>query len=298
MKVKMNNPYPVKSKEHNSSAFDSTRWNHYQPRQGDTVISTYAKCGTTWMEHIVLNLHHCGQDIPRLGDVSAWIERHTSMQSRAELPVEELIEWMENLSSPRQIKTHLPLDYLPYHAEVKYLVVSRDMRDAYLSWHHHLQQTGESQGEDLHAFWLTWVEKGIAGNAPTATDDTAHPHFEFYDNWWPYRELDNIHLVHFNNLLGNLRSEIESIADFLEIEVDHETVNTITQATTFASMKENSQQLLGKGQWMIHKGTNGRWKEILTNADLVLYERAKAKAIRQGIAAECLKWLETGQIAA
>ena len=218
------------------------------------------------------------------------------MQSRDELPVEELIDWMEHLPSPRQIKTHLPLDYFPYHGEVKYLVVGRDMRDAYLSWHHHLQQTGESKGEDLNTFWLTWVEKGIEGNAPAATDDTAHPHFEFYDNWWQYRELDNIHLVHFNNLLGNLRSEIEGIADFLEIEVDHETINNITEATTFSSMKENSKQLLGNGQWMIHKGTNGRWKEILTNEDLALYERAKAEAIRQGISAECLKWLETGQM--
>ena len=102
--------------------------------------------------------------------------------------------------------------------------------------------------------------------------------------------------MHFNNLLGNLRSEIECVADFLEIEVDNETVNTITQSTTFSSMKESSKQLMGKGQWMINKGTNGRWQEILKEEDLALYERAKAEAIRQGISAECLKWLETGQI--
>ena len=26
---------------------DSTRWNYYQPRDGDIVIATYPKCGTT-----------------------------------------------------------------------------------------------------------------------------------------------------------------------------------------------------------------------------------------------------------
>ena len=275
---------------------DSTRWNHYKPRRGDTVISTYAKCGTTWMEHIVLNLHHYGKDIPLLHDVSSWIERRSSRQSGGELPVEELIDWMERIPPPRQIKTHLPLDYLPYHPEVKYLVVGRDMRDAYPSWHNHLLQTGESEEEDLHAFWLTWVEKGIEGNAPAATEDTPHPHFEFYHNWWQYRDLDNIHLVHFNDLLGNIRSEIERIADFLEIEVDNAAIGTIAQATTFSSMKENSKQLMGKGSWLINKGTNGRWKEILTDEDLALYERAKAEAMRQGISAESLKWLETGQI--
>jgi aryl sulfotransferase len=102
--------------------------------------------------------------------------------------------------------------------------------------------------------------------------------------------------VHFNNLLGNLRSEIERIANFLEIDVDNEAIKTIAQATTFASMKENSEELMGAGKWLINKGTNGRWKEILTNEDLVLYERAKAEAMRQGISADCLKWLETGLI--
>ncbi len=36
--------------------------------------------------------------------------------------------------------------------------------------------------------------------------------------------------------------------------------------------------------------------EILTNEDLAFYERAKAEALRRGISAECLNWLEKGQI--
>jgi len=248
------------------------------------------------MEHIVLHLHHAGKDMPLLRNVRSWIEWRSTRQSGDEQPVEALIEWMERLPSPRQIKTHLPLDYLPYHSDVKYLVVGRDMRDAYLSWHHHVLHTGESSGEDLHAFWRTWVEKGIDGNAPAATDETAHPHFAFYQNWWQFRHLNNIHLVHFHNLLGHLRSEIARIANFLDIDVDHEAIETIAHATTFSSMKKKSQELMGDGKWLINTGTNGRWKDILTHEDLLLYERAKADAMRQGISAECLKWLETGLI--
>ena len=83
--------------------------------------------------------------------------------------------------------------------------------------------------------------------------------------------------MHFNDLLGNIRSEIERIAVFLEIEVDSAAIDTIAQATTFSSMKENSKQLMGKARWLINKGTNGRWKEILTDDDLALYERGKAE---------------------
>lgn len=37
----------------------------------------------------------------------------------------------------RFIKTHLPLDALPYYEEVSYVVIGRDLRDLALSTHHH-----------------------------------------------------------------------------------------------------------------------------------------------------------------
>ncbi len=76
---------------------------------------------------------------------------------------------------------------------------------------------------------------------------------EFYHNWWQYRHLDNIHLVHFNNLLENLRTEIEHIAGFLEVKVDNAAINTIARAAAFSSMKKNSRQLMGEGNWMIKR---------------------------------------------
>jgi len=294
--------YPSKSKDHVWTLEDSTRWNHYRPRRGDTVVSTYPKCGTTWMEHIVLNLRHYGAEIPLLHDVAPWIEMRWSRKNMdVDLPIEELIDWMECIPHRRQIKSHLPLDYLPYRPEVKYLVVGRDMRDAYLSWHAHMLKADMLEEEDLHAFWLTWVKKGALvekwaeGHAPAATGDTPHPHFAFYHNWWQYRDLDNILLVHFNDLLGDLRSEIERIAGFLEIEVDDVAIDTIAQATTFSSMKENAEHLLDHMSKLINKGTNGRWKEVLLDEDLALYDKAKAEAKNLGVSTECLLWLETGR---
>jgi aryl sulfotransferase len=295
--------YPSKSKDHVWTLEDSTRWNHYRPRRGDTVVSTYPKCGTTWMEHIVLNLRHYGSDIPLLFDVAPWLELRWSRKNmEIELPVEELIDWMERIPDLRQIKSHLALDYLPYYPEVKYLIVGRDMRDAYISWHNHILKADLFEERDLHAFWLTWMDKGAwvekwaEGHAPPATGDTLHPHFQFYHNWWQYRHLDNIHLVHFNNLLGNPRAEIERIADFLEIAVDDAAIDAVTQATTFTSMKENAERLLSTHHRIfVNKGTNSRWKEILLDEDLALYDKAKAEAKSLGISTECLQWLETGR---
>jgi aryl sulfotransferase len=38
------------------------------------------------------------------------------------------------------------------------------------------------------------------------------------------------------------------------------------------------------------KGTNGRWRDVLTDADLELYEQAK----RRVLTPDCARWLEEG----
>ena len=54
---------------------DSRRWDHYQPRDGDIVIATYPKCGTTWMQQIVSLLVHRSPEPRELPHQAAWIER-------------------------------------------------------------------------------------------------------------------------------------------------------------------------------------------------------------------------------
>lgn len=40
----------------------------YQPKSGDIFIATYPKCGTTWMQNVVLNILRRGQPLEKAGD--------------------------------------------------------------------------------------------------------------------------------------------------------------------------------------------------------------------------------------
>ena len=49
-------------------------------------------------------------------------------------------------------------------------------------------------------------------------------------------------------------------------------------------------QFKGGEASFIYKGTNGRWRDLLTADDLALYEAAKARVLPP----DCAAWLETG----
>ena len=90
--------------------------------------------------------------------------------------------------------------------------------------------------------------------------------------------------------------EIRKIAAFLEIPIDESTFPTIVEHCTFEYMKSNKdiegiKEFLFQGNFF-NKGTNGRWKELLSQADCEEYER---KAIEE-VGQEAADWLKTGQL--
>jgi aryl sulfotransferase len=58
-----------------SSDEDSSRWDGFRFRDGDVVISTRTKHGTTWMQTICLLLIHGDPDLPGpLAELSPWLD--------------------------------------------------------------------------------------------------------------------------------------------------------------------------------------------------------------------------------
>ena len=110
---------------------DSTRWEYFEPRSDDIVISTSYKAGTTWMQTIVANLLHPHDDmlIP-VTEMSPWLDMRM-------YPLEGVLNQLKLQNDRRFIKTHLPLDGLSYHRDIRYIVVGRDARDVFMSLLNH-----------------------------------------------------------------------------------------------------------------------------------------------------------------
>ena len=65
---------PERTSEMHNCLMDSDRWDHFKFRDGDIVIGTWAKSGTTWTQQIVSQLVFDGaEDVPII-DVAVWLD--------------------------------------------------------------------------------------------------------------------------------------------------------------------------------------------------------------------------------
>src|SRR5690349_24298629 len=96
---------------------DSARWDGFEYRSGDIVISTPPKCGTTWTQMLCALLIFDGPEFPAAMDqMSPWLDA-------CNRPLADVWTSLAVQGHRRFIKTHTPLDGIPQHPDVTYLVV-------------------------------------------------------------------------------------------------------------------------------------------------------------------------------
>src|SRR5215212_11884949 len=118
-------------------ALDSTRWEHFRPREDDVVIATPYKSGTTWMQTIVMYLILQDLQPHSLDEFSPWFDARWN-------PLEEMLDYLDAQPHRRALKCHIPLDAMRYYPQIKYIVVGRDPRDVFMSlWNHYSKHTPE-----------------------------------------------------------------------------------------------------------------------------------------------------------
>jgi aryl sulfotransferase len=292
---------PRKTREMHNHHFDSTIWNDFAFRDDDVVIATYAKSGTTWTQQIVGQLIFGGDPDVNVAEISPWLDLRVPGKA-------EKLAAVEAQTHRRFLKTHLPVDALVFSPKAKYIFVARDGRDVVWSMYNH-----HARANDLW-YQLLNDTPGRVGDPiapPPASirqyfhdwlDRDGHPFWPFWENirsWWNVRHLPNVLLVHFAALKADLPGEIFRIAEFLDIPLDEARVPAILEHCSFDWMKRNAAKAAplggvfwdGGAETFINKGTNGRWRDVLTAEDNVRYgNRAHAE-----LGAEAARWLATGR---
>ena len=304
---------PKVTRTYQNHHLDSKRWEGYKPRPGDIIVTTSYKAGTTFTQQILLYLLHGHKDpVPDLRELSPWIDARFMP-----IPLEDILAAFEAQTERRFLKSHLALDGLPYFEEVKYLVVARDPRDVFMSFSNHYENYtemaylavngGDRVGDPLppydadpHQRWRDWLTRGWFEWESEGWPFWGNLHHT--QSYWEYRHLPNFCFLHYADMLADLEGTVRKIAAFIGHEASEEAIARAVHETTFASVRkraleadanepEGQPRIFAGGQSaFIFKGTNGRWKDVLTDEDLALCERAVARVLTP----DCAKWLETG----
>ena len=299
---------PQRTRVYQCHHFDSTRWDYFEPRADDIIVATSYKAGTTWTQAILAHLLFPDGDLPAgPSEMSPWLDFRL-------VPLELALNGLRAQEHRRFVKTHLPLDGMIYDERLKYLYVARDARDVFMSlWNHYSHMTDDTitlmnlligrQGEpfpapptDIHAFWQDWITRGWF-----EWEADGWPYWSHLSNvqsWWDYRELPNIQLIHYSDLLAEPESEMRRIAGFLDIEVPEDAWPRIVKAVSLKEMKKQGERYApgggqfwkGGAQTFLNKGTNGRWRDVLSDEELALYDTACQRALTP----ECREWMENG----
>ena len=300
--------YPSKNLIFQNHHIDSERWVDFKPRDNDIVIATTLKAGTTWTQALVVNLLFPDQNFPKnVTEFSPWLDS-------TDFPIDVVLKELNGQKHRRVIKTHLPLDALRFFPEIKYIYVSRDGRDVALSlWNHHLNYIPEVYDmmnnspeligdkfphppEDFHTYWRDWCTKGWFD-----WESDGYPfwsHLQGVQSWWNYRHLPNILFMNYADMKKDIKASIEKIANFLNIEVTSDRINDVEKKISIKAMREAAETYVpdagaswqGGAKTFINRGINGRWKDILSPDELMLYDLACDKILSP----DCRDWLENG----
>ena len=218
----------------------------------------------------------------------------------------------------RFLKAHLPADGLPLFAEVRYVHVARDGRDACLSYHHHgtgltretlerLDRVGLADEmlarsyprfpADPADYFHRWLTEGVVPGHVDGSPLMSFFHFE--RSWWGERHHPNVLLVHYSDLKADLAGEMRRVADFLGIAIPTKLWPELVQAAEFDAMRRDGEALMGSVATMFqggaerffYQGANGRWRGIFRQEDLALY----AAKVAADLPPACARWLAHGR---
>jgi aryl sulfotransferase len=289
---------------------DSARWERFPVRPDDVVISTPAKCGTTWMQTIVGMLLLDRIDLPPIGTISPWLD----MLIRTD---DEVFALLDAQTHRRFIKTHTPLDGVPLWPTVTYICVVRHPLDVALSDRDHGENMRRERALELRTAaagpeeddlparedppddpgdFLRWFidnHEQPTGSGPNGLDD----YCQQIRTYWEARDAANVHLFHYADMWNDLDGQMRRVAAALDVLVDEKRWPRFVEAAGFASMRSRAARTAPDAHldiWVdperfFRSGGTRDWASVLTPDDVARFE----ERLRE-LAGDAADWVITG----
>src|SRR5947209_13910384 len=265
------------------------------------------------MQRLVSLLVFDGPALPApMAKVSPWLDMQLAS-------TDDVFNALDAQMHRRFIKTHTPLDGLPFCESVTYICVGRDPRDVAVSSRHHMQNMDVERFlatraaavglEDLAELRLNepgppeplddadalraWIDSDSGVTVMTLAFTVRH-----LQSFWEARYRPNVALFHYADLLADLPGQLQRLAAVLGYDIDRKRARELSAEASFEAMKRHAEQVVPNsdiGLWrsqesFLYRGTSGQWTEAFTEDDLARYE----ERVGELAPADFLRWLHGG----
>ncbi|XP_068453674.1 cytosolic sulfotransferase 3-like [Clinocottus analis] len=233
---------------------------NFKARPDDILIATYPKTGTTWVCYM-LDLLYFGQTCPERQTSTPLDDRVPFLEiAKPNLPTgKELADRLP--TTPRLIKTHLPLQFVPksfWEQNVRIVNVLRNAKDTAVSYYHFCRM---NKGMPDPGDWSTFLQNFMEGKVVYGS---WHDHV---NGWWEKKETyPKIHPMFYEDLIQDTGREIDKLCSFLGLSRSDEEKKRVMEAVQFDNMKKNEMAnpktpaMDFKISPFMRKGKVGDWK--------------------------------------
>ncbi|CAH2240194.1 jg1759 [Pararge aegeria aegeria] len=246
-------------------------------RSDDTFVVTFPKSGTTMTQELVwivcnnsdyenakstaLSTRFPFLELPSMVRKVPCTENGIEILKKLIVPL--TIKEVEEMPSPRFIKSHLPLSLLPPSLldKTKVVYVARDPRDVAVSYYYHDKLLNLTKPEnDFKHYWKYFVSDNISFG----------PYFEHVLEAWKKRNHPNMLFLFYEEITKDLPRSIQRVANFFGKTISDDQVNKLADHMDFDNFKKNksvnkeSLQDIGifrSDGAFIRKGKSGGWRD-------------------------------------
>lgn len=199
----------------------------YKPTPDDVFIVTYPKCGTTWMQNVVLYIFRKGKEL----------EDHLDFHKLCPFMENKGKKGIDDMPRPGAFKTHFPFTHVPYSPEAKYIFVLRNPKDCCVSLYYHTVRAHHKTYKD--ATFDDFFEIFMTGEVEYGD------YFDHLMSWYPHFKDSNVCFTTYEDMKRDINGVIFKLAAFLgkeyidAIKEDASVLNNIARFSGFDYMKKH-----------------------------------------------------------